>query len=594
MPSPKLLPTTAPFGPEQITLLNRVMPTFTPAQRHWLSGFLAGYEAAQADAAASPSLSPAPAAPPARKLPLTILYATESGNAEALAGRARQAAARAGFAARVRDMADTVPTDLASVTNLLVIASTWGEGDPPQRAAAFCRALMAPEAPRLDGVRFAVLALGDRAYANFCTTGRRLDDRLAALGAVRITERVECDLDFEAPAKAWLDSALREIAGQEEPGADSAVIHVDFARTAAAGPTVFDRTNPFAAEITERVQLSSSRSSAETWHLEVSLDGAGIAYEPGDSLAVIPHNDPALVEAVLRAASVAPDAALAEALTARLDICTLTRPMLAAYAALTGEQALASETAQTAFLEGRQVIDLLETYPHRLTGAQLAGLLRPLPPRSYSIASSRKAVEEAAHLLVAAVRYRSHGRARQGVASVDLAERRRVGGTVDVFLKPNAHFRLPADPSQRVVMIGAGTGVAPFRAFMQERDATGAGGASWLVFGSRNYTHDFLYQLEWQDLLKRGVLSHLDVAFSRDQPEKVYVQHRLWEQRRRLHAWIEEGAYLYVCGDARGMAKDVHAALARVIAAEAGVTAEAAQARLEHLARERRYLLDVY
>lgn len=594
MPSLKLLPTTAPFGPEQITLLNRVMPTFTTAQRQWLSGFLAGYEAAQGDAVPA-----APAAPPARKLPLTILYATESGNAEALAARARQTAARAGFTVKVRDMADTSPADLAGVANLLVIASTWGEGDPPQRAAAFCRALMAPEAPRLDGVRYGVLALGDRAYANFCTTGQRLDERLAALGAARVMARADCDLDYEAPAKAWLDGALREIGGAEGPGADGpgadgAVIHVDFARGAAAEPAAHDRANPFAAEITERVPLSSSRSSAETWHLELSLDGAGFVYEPGDALAVIPRNDPALVEAVVRAAGVVPDAALAEALTARLDITTLTRPMLVAYAALTGERGLASEAAQAAFLEGRQVIDLLETFPHVLSGGQLADLLRPLPPRSYSIASSRKAVAEEAHLLVAAVHYAAQGRARQGVASVDLVERRQVGGTVDVFLRPNPHFRLPADPSRKVVMIGAGTGVAPFRGFMQEREATGADGATWLVFGSRNYTHDFLYQLEWQDLLRRGVLSHLDVAFSRDQPEKVYVQHRLWEQRRRLFAWIEDGAYFYVCGDAKGMAKDVHAALARVIAAESGVTAEAAQARLESLAHERRYLLDVY
>jgi sulfite reductase (NADPH) flavoprotein alpha-component len=586
MPSLKILP-TAPFGPEQITILNRVMPTFTTAQRHWLSGFLAGYEAAQAEAA--------PAAPPARKLPLTILFATESGNAEALAGRARQTAARAGFAVKVRDMADTSPADLTGVVNLLVIASTWGEGDPPQRAAAFCRALDAADAPRLDNVRFAVLALGDRAYANFCTTGRRLDERLAALGATRIAARAECDLDYEAPAQAWLDGTLRELAGPDGADADGAVIHVDFARGAAAPePARHDRANPFAAEITERVRLSSSRSSAETWHLELSLAGAGLAYEPGDALAVIPRNDPALVEALLRAAGVVPDAALAEALATRLDITTLTGPMLAAYAALTGERGLDSAAAQAAFLEGRQVIDLLEAFPHRLTGAQLAGLLRPLPPRSYSIASSRKAVEEEAHLLVAAVRYAAQGRARQGVASVDLAERRRVGGTVDVFLRPNPHFRLPADPSRKVVMIGAGTGVAPFRGFMQERAATGAEGASWLIFGSRNYTHDFLYQLEWQDLLRRGVLSHLDVAFSRDQPEKVYVQHRLWEQRRRLFAWIEEGAYLYVCGDAKAMAKDVHAALVRVIAAESGAADDAAAARLAHLEQERRYLRDVY
>ena len=579
MQSQPLLPATAPFAADQITLLNRVMGAVTPAQRHWLSGFLAGYEAAQATAS--------PVAPPARKLPLTILYATESGNAEALAGRAKQAAARAGFAARTLDMAEATPESLAGLRNLLVIASTWGEGDPPQRAAGFCKALLAADAPRLPGLRFSVLALGDRAYANFCTTGRRIDERLAELGATRVAARVECDVDFETPAATWLGDALRDLAAGEAPDSAGAVIHVDFARGAEHAPTP-DRTHPFAAAITERINLNGSRSTAETWHLELSLEGSAIAYEPGDALAVLPRNDPTLVEAVAKAAGVVPDAALAESLAARLDIVTLTRPMLDAYAKLTAEKRLADEAARAAFLDGRHAIDLLEAFGHRLTAEQLAGLLRPLQPRSYSIASSRKAVEDAAHLLVAPVRYHAHGRARAGVASVHLAERRRVGEALEVFLKPNPHFRLPADPARKVLMIGPGTGVAPFRGFLQEREATGAGGETWLVFGHRNYTHDFLYQLEWQDWLKRGVLTHLDVAFSRDQPEKVYVQDRLWQQRRRLFAWIEEGAAIYVCGDAKAMARDVHATLARVIADQSGAAPDAAEARLDALARERR------
>lgn len=582
MQSQPLLPATAPFAAEQIALLNRVMGVVTPTQRQWLSGFLAGVEAVQA--------APAPAAAQARKIPLTILYATESGNAEALAGQAKQAAGRAGFAAKTLDMADAMPDALAGVRNLLVIASTWGEGEPPQRAAPFYKALMAADAPRLPELRFAVLALGDRAYANFCLTGERLDTRLAELGATRLAARIDCDLDYAAPAKSWIDTALREIKGREAPpDAAGAVIHVDFARAADPEPSAHDRANPFAAEITERIDLNGSRSTAETWHIELSLDGAGIAYEPGDALAVVPRNDPALVEAIVRVTDVVPDAALMEALTARLDITTLTRPMLEDFADLTG-----ADIPATFLAPGRQVIDLLAAFPHRLTPSQLTGLLRPLAPRAYSVASSRKMVDEAAHLLVAAVRYEAHGRTRTGVASVHLADRRRVGETLDVFLKPNPHFRLPADPQRKIVMIGPGTGVAPFRSFMQERDATGASGSTWLFFGSRNYTHDFLYQLEWQDWLKRGVLTHLDVAFSRDQPEKIYVQHRLWEQRRRLFGWIEDGAYVYVCGDAKAMARDVHAALARIIAEQAGCSAEAAEARLDMLARERRYLRDVY
>ena len=585
MQSQPLLPASAPFAAEQISLLNRVMGAATSTQRHWLSGFLAGYEAAQA-APVQPTL-------PARKIPLTILYGTESGNAEALAGHAKQAAGRAGFAARLLDMADATPAALAAVPNLLVIASTWGEGEPPQRAAGFYKALLAADAPPLAGVRFAVLALGDRAYSQFCLTGRTIDRRLEDLGASRMADRIECDLDYETPAKNWIDAALHEIRAREVPDAAGAVIHVDFAR-GDAGAAPPSRANPFAAAITGRVLLNGSRSSAETWHVELSLEGAGIAYEPGDALGVLPHNDPALVEALVQAAGVVPDAALTAALTTRLDITTLTAPMLDAYARLTGAPALAGAAAQQAFLAGRQVLDLFAAFPHRLTGAELAGLLRPLPPRFYSIASSRKAVDESAHLLVAAVRYQAHGRARTGVASGDLADRRGVGETLEVFLRPNPHFRLPADPACKIVMIGPGTGVAPFRGFLQDRDATGATGATWLVFGSRNYTQDFLYQLEWQELLRRGVLTHLDVAFSRDQREKIHVQHRLWQQRRRLFAWIEEGAQLYVCGDATAMAKDVHATLARIISDQAGCDAEAAAARLEALTRERRYLKDVY
>jgi sulfite reductase (NADPH) flavoprotein alpha-component len=301
-----------------------------------------------------------------------------------------------------------------------------------------------------------------------------------------------------------------------------------------------------------------------------------MTYEPGDSLGVLPRNDPALVDAVLAASGLAGDAALHARLAEQFDITTLTSQSFAAHAALTGETSIVRQ-------DGWQVIDLLEAAPHRLTEAQLLSLLRPLPPRYYSIASSLKSVPDEAHLLIAAVRYETHGRARNGVASVDVADRRSTGERMRVFVKPNQHFRLPADPHRPVIMIGPGTGVAPFRAFMQERDAVSARGRNWLVFGHRNYTHDFLYQLEWQDLLKRGVLTRLDVAFSRDQAEKRYVQHALWEARQDLLAWVQDGAAIYVCGDANAMAKDVHATLQRILGDQ-----------LDALRREGRYLRDVY
>ena len=577
----------APYAEDQLAEIRRLLDASSPEQVQWLQGYLAGWQAAKAGRP-----SAAPAAPPAGRTPLTILYATESGNAEALAGAARKVAARLGFAAKTLDMADATPEQVAKSGNLLLIASTWGEGDPPQRAEAFHAALMADSAPRFNAVRYAVLALGDRAYAKFCETGRRFDERLAALGGQRVADRVECDLDYEAPAKAWIDSSLRAL----EPSGDAAVIHVDFAR-AEAEPAV-SRARPFEAEVTELINLNSSRSTTETFHVELSLEGAGLAYEPGDSLGFLPSNDPRLVEDVLRAAGLDGDAALHGQLRDRLDITTLTREQVGAYAKLTGDAELTAVAADpervSAFVRDRQVIDLLAHAPARLSAEQLTGLLRPLPPRYYSVASSRAAVGEEGHLLIGAVRWQSHGRDRKGVASIDVAERRKAGDRLKVFLKPNTHFRLPADPDRPIIMVGPGTGVAPFRAFMQEREASGARGPSWLFFGARNFTHDFLYQLEWLDWLKSGVLTRMDVAFSRDQREKIYVQRRMWEARRELYKWLADGAALYVCGDATAMAKDVHATLLRIAADQAGQDAEAAAAWLRGLQQAGRYLRDVY
>jgi sulfite reductase (NADPH) flavoprotein alpha-component len=578
----------APFAEDQLAEIRRMLTGATPEQRQWLSGYIAGLQAALEPRAA------APAAPPARKAPLSILYATESGNAETLAAAARKEAMRLGFAPKVLDMADTTPADLAGAGNLLVIASTWGEGDPPQRAESFIADLMSDQAPRFADLRYGVLALGDRAYARFCETGRRIDARLEALGAKRVAPRVDCDLDYEAPATAWIGSTLRELA-PEAHGA--AVIHVDFMRPSGVEES-FTRTRPFEAEITALIGLNSSRSSTQTFHAALSLEGSGIGYEPGDSLGFLPGNDPALVEEVLNLAGLAGDAAARAALAERYDITTLTAAQIDAYAALTADATLAGiardPAHRAAFMHGRQFVDLLAAAPCRLSLEQLTGLLRPLPPRLYSVASSRKLVGEAAHLLVGAVRWQSHGRARKGVASGEIAERRRPGQRMKIYLQANRHFRLPTDPDRPIVMVGPGTGVAPFRAFMQECEATGANRRSWLFFGARNFLHDFLYQLEWQAWLKSGVLTRMDVAFSRDQREKIYVQHRMWEQRRELFRWLEDGANLYLCGDAQAMAKDVHATLERIVADQSGGGAEHAQAYVRELQKSGRYLKDVY
>lgn len=585
MSKPTTLPNTAPFAPEQIAALDQVIGAASVVQRAWLSGFLAGLDAAEGRGDVA-----APLAPPADKPKLLILYATESGNSEALAAKAKQDAAKRGFAAKVLDMGDASVDMLKNAGTILAIISTWGDGEPPQRAAPFYRALMGDAAPKLDGVKFAVLALGDSSYAQFCETGKQVDERFAALGASRAAERVELDLDYEAPAKTWLNATLELLAPKDA----GSVIHVDFQKPAALSPA--SKNAPVAAEITAHHKLTSERADSETVHVELSLAGLGLSYEPGDALGIQPENDPEAVAEVLRAAGLEQDGALHETLAGRYDINTVTGKQMKDYAALTGDAALAllAEDAgkRGEFLAGRQLIDLLEAFPHRLDAEKFTSLLRPLAPRYYSVASSQKLVGEEAHLTIARLAYESAGRARKGVASTMVTDRRRSGAALNVFVKPNPHFRLPKDPAAPIVMIGAGTGIAPYRGFLQEREAGGATGPAWLVFGHRHFLYDFLYQLEIQDWLKSGVLSRLDLATSRDQPEKRYVQHVLWEQRDALRGKLADGATLYLCGDAKHMARDVDATLIRILSE--GKDEREGQAALDALVTSGRYKKDVY
>jgi sulfite reductase (NADPH) flavoprotein alpha-component len=579
---PLSIPKTAPFAEEEIELLNRVVGTATTTQRVWLAGFLAGVEASTA--------SSQPVPPPVAAEPLTIIYATESGNSEKLAADLAKAARKTGLRPTLADMADLDVAALVSARRLVVIAATWGEGEPPARATRAYNELMGEGAPRLDGIEFGVLALGDSAYAEFCATGRRIDQRLAALGGKRVIERVDCDLDFATRAATWIEQAAKTFAPAEAVRAN--VIAVDFG----AKPAAVAEAGPVEAEITEHINLNSSRSTKETIHVELAFDGAAPNYKPGDSFDIYPENDPAYVEALLNSVGLAANDALrAEFITSR-DMTTLSLKTLDAYAAATGDaraKSLIESGEAKSWVAGRQLIDLIDRFPAALSAEQLRALTRPLAPRAYSIASSRREVGEEAHLLISAVHYETHGRARKGVASTFVAERLGKGGRLRVKLKPNKHFALPA-PDRDIIMIGPGTGIAPFRAFVQERRATGGSGRSWLFFGDRSFTHDFLYQLEWQDALADKALTRMDVAFSRDQSEKVYVQHRLWERRRDVVGWLDNGAFLYVCGDAKSMAKDVRAALVRAYADVKALAPEAANGAIAELEGDKRYLQDVY
>ena len=575
-----IIPATAPFQEDEIDLLNRVVGRASPTQRAWLAGFLAG--------ATPSSNAPQPAAPARPAEPLTIVFASESGNCERLAGDLARAARKTGMKPSLIDMADLDLAALGASRRLLVIAATWGEGEPPARATRAYAELMSEAAPRIDGVEFAVLALGDVAYAEFCAVGKAIDARLAALGGKRVVERLDCDLDFAKPAARWIDRALETLAPPE--AVRGRVIEVDFAAKPAPSQEIVE------AEIIEHINLNSSRSEKETVHLALAFDGPAPAYQPGDSLDLYAENDPAEVDALLAAPGLVADDMLRAELIKSRDIATLSLRTLETYAAATGHpdiKALISNGEGRGWIAGRQLIDLVSTFPIALSAEQLRALTRPLAPRAYSIASARQEVGEEAHLLISAVRYQSHGRPRKGVASNFAAERRQRGDRVRVKLRPNRHFALPA-PDRDIIMVGPGTGVAPFRAFVQERRATATSGRSWLFFGDRQFTHDFLYQLEWQEALRDGALARMDVAFSRDRPEKIYVQHRMWDARRNLVDWLEGGAYLYVCGDAKAMAKDVRATLVRAFADVKAISTAAAERTVGALERERRYLQDTY
>jgi sulfite reductase (NADPH) flavoprotein alpha-component len=575
------IPKTAPFAQEEIELLNRVVGAASSTQRVWLAGFLAGLEAST-----TPEQPSAPSAAAAE--PLTIVYATESGNSEKLAADLAKLARKNGLKPSIVDMADLDLPTLTTARRLVVIAATWGEGEPPARAARAYSELMGEGAPRLDGIEFGVLALGDSAYVEFCATGRKIDQRLAALGGKRVIERIDCDLDFATPASRWIEQAVKTLAPAD--AAQANVITVDFGAKPAA------EAQPVEAEITEHINLNSSRSAKETLHVELAFDGAAPAYKPGDSLDIWPENDPAYVDALLKLAGLASDDALRAELIKDRDITTLSLRTLEAHVAATGDarvKSLLESGEAKGWVVGRQLIDLFDHFPAALSGEQLRAVTRPLAPRAYSIASSRREVGDEAHLLISAVRYETHGRARKGVASTYVTDWLKKGGRLRVKLRANKHFALPS-PDRDVIMIGPGTGIAPFRAFVQERRATGASGRSWLFFGDRCFTHDFLYQLEWQEALADRSLTRMDVAFSRDQPEKVYVQHRLWEQRRAVIGWLDGGAFLYVCGDAKSMAKDVRTALVRAYADVKVIAPEAAERAVAQLERNKRYMQDVY
>lgn len=578
---------------------------FTPEQRAYLNGFLAGlFSRAPAPAGMVP-----PAAPAEKLAPLSILFGSQTGNAENLAKRIAKEAGKRGFAATVHELNKYPAAQLASEERLLVVTSTFGDGEPPDNAKAFWEFLAGSGAPKIPHAQFSVCALGDSNYPKFCAFGRELDQRLFALGARRIHPHAECDVDFEEPFAHWLNGALAKMgAGISDASAGCSAAKNDGPKS---GSPKYSRANPYPAKLLTNRKLNGMGSEKDTRHLEIALDDPEIRYEIGDALGIFPGNCPELVSEILGALKFSGDepvpgraggeVSMREALSQHYEITKISQAFLKAMAESSRDELLVRLTAPgvngelTTFLRGREVIDLLLAHPAvKFTPGEFIDLLRKLQPRLYSISSSLKAHPGQVHLTVGVLRYQSLARHRKGVCSTYLADRAEAPAALPIFVQENKNFRPPKDGSTPMIMIGPGTGIAPFRAFLQERRAVGATGKNWLFFGDQRAATDFLYRDELEKMRQEGFLSRLDLAFSRDQAEKVYVQHRMRENARELFAWLEEGAHVYVCGDASRMAKDVEEALHDIVQAASGAGREKAAEYIATVKAENRYQRDVY
>ncbi len=609
-----LIPKDVLFTAEQTAGLNKLFATLTSEQTLWLSGYFAGRASLSGAGGTSLMLGSAPSSPAISatsassvSAAVTVLYGTESGNSEQLAAKAQKELKKLGFKATIQDMANTSPQEMAKVENLLVIVSTWGAGDPPDRIGDFYKAMMDATAPQFSKTRFSVCGLGDTSYEHFCKMGVDFDQRLEALGGKRLTPRVDCDKDFEAPFAGWLAGVIKAL----QVSTESAVPAGGSVREVAPGSAVkvWDKTHPFQASLNERVLLNGTGSVKETLHLEFSLAGSGIQYLPGDALGVKPSNCPQVVDDFISSAGFDGDESvvrtdgsggkLRTVLIEELNSTTLSKRFIESYATLAKSEKLdallKSSLDVKEYIAGREISDLLADYPsHEMVPQQLVEVMRTLPSRLYSIVSSLRAHPEEVHLTVGVIRYETHGKSRKGVASTYLADRIAIGEKAPVYIHENKNFRLPENPSTPILMVGTGTGIAPFRAFIEERTATNAPGKNWLFFGDQHYTYDFLYQLEWQEFLKDGVLTRLDVAFSRDAPQKCYVQHKIRENAKEFWRWLESGAHLYVCGNASHMAKDVHQTLLDILGTEGKMDEESAKKYVSQMVKDKRYQKDVY
>ncbi|WP_339187781.1 assimilatory sulfite reductase (NADPH) flavoprotein subunit [Paenibacillus sp. FSL R5-0490] len=606
--------TNSPFNQEQVELLNRLIPTLTDGQRTWLSGYIAAIQTSATIAApanlvqAAPTTGIAPVSAPPVSREVTVLFGSQTGNSSGLSKKLAKKLEEQGLQVTLSSMGDFKPNGLKKIENLLIIVSTHGEGEPPDNAIPLHEFLNSKRAPKLEGLRYSVLALGDTSYEFFCQTGKDFDKRLQELGGTALVPRVDCDVDFDEAAAEWMNEVLASLSSTSA-GASTVTTEAVTAAVS-GGESEYDRTNPFKAEVLENLNLNGRGSDRETRHIELSLEGSSLDYEPGDSLGVFPENHPRLVDELIAAMGWNADervtvnkngdqASVQEALLRYFEITAVTKPVVEQLAKLnpgSGLTALLADDSEfRTVMNSCDLLDLVQDYNLKgIPAGEFVAALRKIPARLYSIASSSKSFPDEVHLTVRSVRYEARGRERYGVCSVHLAERIEAGDTLPVYIQHNPNFKLPENPDTPIIMVGPGTGVAPFRSFLGEREETGAEGKTWLFYGDQHFATDFLYQTEWQRWLKDGVLTKMDVAFSRDTEQKVYVQHRMLEHSKELYQWLQEGASVYICGDEKKMAHDVHAALTTILEQEGGLSPEQASEYLTRLQQEKRYQRDVY
>jgi sulfite reductase (NADPH) flavoprotein alpha-component len=587
----------SPLNDKQINALSILTDGLQKEQLLWINGYFQGL------LASSDGILPVNSVVQiVNNKKLTILYGTHTGKSKTIAGKLSETLAARGIEVNSIALDDYKTRQLLSETNVVFIVSTHGEGEPPAMAEDFHAFITGKRAPELPQLNFAVVALGDKSYKLFCKTGIDIDQALTQSGAKAILPILKLDVDFEEDADRWINQ-FTAVFTENQTG----TIQTNETIKIHEKGLEYSRKNPFHATVLDKVKITGRDSDKEVYHVELSLEDSGITYEPGDSVGILANNPPTLVEAILKFQGFSGtenvtikeiEFTLLEALSNHLEITVLNREVIQQYYEKTGhpklQEVIENDVQLDQYLYGNDVLDLLEDFPFELTAQEFTCILRSFPARLYSISSSQDAVGDEVHITVATVRYSYKDRERSGACSGYLADRIEIDSTVSVFIEKNPAFKLPENEETPVILVGAGTGVAPFRAFLQHREANSQKGKTWLFFGERRFSSDFLYQLEWQKLLKGGFLEKLDVAFSRDQKEKIYVQHRLLENQKEIYEWLNKGASIYLCGDMKQMARDVQKALLLIFETEGGMSEEKAMEFLKRLKKEKRFQTDVY